>query len=319
MAPKICPCQHALLIWRLLIWVWLLVLPCKISTVPHIYFRMDTGIIGSVTVMESYISEFGPQSATVHGLIVSAILIPAAVASFFAGRVADVLGRPKGIAIGALIFGLGSGLEAGAIHIAMFVVGRITEGVGEGLYLGTLVVQVDLFLKWTLLTKNSYICEISPPNQRGPLATGPQLLVTLGLVVGYFTCYGSATIDSSLAWRTPFIVLTSLSIAFAIASLLWLVPSPRWLVLRGRRSKASAAWDALGVDHSARESAGTEAPASPGHAPELATRHRLLDVFAKDVRSRTSLAIFLLFMQQLSGIDGVLYVSSFKFIVTVGE
>ena len=101
---------------------------------------MDTGIIGSVTVMKSYISAFGPLSATVHGLIVSAILIPAATSSMFAGRVADVLGRPRSIAIGALIFGVGTAIEAGAIHLAMFIVGRIVEGIGEGLYLGTLVV-----------------------------------------------------------------------------------------------------------------------------------------------------------------------------------
>ena len=72
----------------------------------------------------------------------SSILIPAAVSSFFAGRVADLLGRPKNIAIGALIFGLGAALEAGANTIAMFIVGRVIEGAGEGLYLGTLIVQV---------------------------------------------------------------------------------------------------------------------------------------------------------------------------------
>lgn len=104
---------------------------------------MDTGIIGPVTVMKSYLSQFGSQSATVHGLIVSAILIPAAVSSFFAGGLADLLGRPKAIAIGAMIFGLGAALEAGAVSIAMFVVGRCIEGVGEGLYLGTLVVYVN--------------------------------------------------------------------------------------------------------------------------------------------------------------------------------
>ena len=101
---------------------------------------MDTGIIGPVTVMKSYISEFEPQSASVHGLIVSSILLPAAMSSFFAGRVADILGRQKGIALGALIFGLGTALEAGAVSIAMFIVGRCIEGIGEGLYLGTLVV-----------------------------------------------------------------------------------------------------------------------------------------------------------------------------------
>ena len=101
---------------------------------------MDTGIIGPVTVMKSFDSQFGPLSATVHGLIVSSILIPAAISSLFAGRVADVLGRPIGIAIGAGIFGFGAALEAGAISLVMFIVGRIIEGLGEGLYMGTLVV-----------------------------------------------------------------------------------------------------------------------------------------------------------------------------------
>lgn len=83
---------------------------------------------------------FGSLSSTVHGLIVSSILIPAAFSSFFAGRVADRLGRPKSISIGALIFGIGAALEAGAVHLAMFIVGRCIEGIGEGLYLGNLVV-----------------------------------------------------------------------------------------------------------------------------------------------------------------------------------
>lgn len=101
---------------------------------------MDTGIIGPVTVMKSFTGQFGDMSATVHGLIVSAILIPAAISSFFGGYLADKLGRPRAISIGAMIFALGAALEASAVHIAMFVVGRCVEGVGEGLYLGTLVV-----------------------------------------------------------------------------------------------------------------------------------------------------------------------------------
>ena len=76
---------------------------------------MDTGVIGSVAVMKSFVSDFGTQSAIVHGLIVSSILIPAAVSSVFAGRVADVLGRKTTIAVGALIFGLGAALEAGQL------------------------------------------------------------------------------------------------------------------------------------------------------------------------------------------------------------
>ncbi len=102
--------------------------------------RMDTGVIGAVTVMKSFVSDFGALSATIHGLVVSSILIPAAISSCFAGRLADVMGRPKAIAVGAMIFALGAALEAGAVELAMFVFGRVVEGIGEGLYLGTLVV-----------------------------------------------------------------------------------------------------------------------------------------------------------------------------------
>jgi DNA-directed RNA polymerase III subunit RPC2 len=105
--------------------------------------RMDTGVIGPVTVMDSFVSKFGSQSATVHGLIVSSILIPAAISSFFAGYLADKLGRPTGISIGALIFGIGAAIEGAAARLAMFIVGRCIEGIGEGLYLGTLVVYVQ--------------------------------------------------------------------------------------------------------------------------------------------------------------------------------
>ena len=94
-------------------------------------------------VRKSYILEFGPKSPTVYGWIVSPVLIPAAVSSSFGERVADMLRRPKDIAFDALIFGFNSGLEAGAFTIAMCVVGRIIEGMGEGLHLGNLVVQVN--------------------------------------------------------------------------------------------------------------------------------------------------------------------------------
>ena len=187
----------------------------------------------------------------------------------------------------------------------------------------------DRILGSTWLTMNRYICEISPPGKRGPLTAGPQLLNTFGLMIGFFTCYGTSNMDSSFAWRIPFIILTSLAMVFVIISTFWLVESPRWLVLRGRHSEVDAAWDVLGVDHAEREKAEIEVTeevvrthsfggsihsprqqsASFTDAPDMTTKHSFFDVFAPDVRLRTGLAVFLLGMQQLSGIDGVLYVS----------
>jgi DNA-directed RNA polymerase III subunit RPC2 len=135
-------------------------------------------------------------------------------------------------------------------------------------------------------------------------------------MTGFFTCYGSNNIASSFAWRTPFLILTCLSFIFSAASFLWLVPSPRWLTRRGRHDETLVAWEHLGVDLADREK--VEGNATPLVSPResqdslVLTKHKhsFGDVFKKDVRKRTFLAMFLMGMQQLSGIDGVLYVSA---------
>ncbi|KAI1645219.1 general substrate transporter [Daldinia loculata] len=294
------------------------VLASIICSLGGFLFGIDTGIIGPVTVMEDFTAYVGNPSPTIHGLIVSSILIPAAISSFFAGRVADVLGRPYAIAIGSLIFGAGAALEGASIHIAMFIVGRVIEGIGEGLYLSVLVV---------------YICEISPPRNRGALTTGPQVLITLGLVTGFFTCYGTANIQSSFSWRLPFILLAAYSIAFSIAVLMWLPASPRWLTLHGKTKEASAAWEKLDVPTADREKildqydasvVETAIPSASGDtgavqvtsttaAASKSKKTELLDVFSSDARPRLFLAVFLMGMQQLSGIDGVLYYAPLLF------
>ncbi|ORY12884.1 general substrate transporter [Clohesyomyces aquaticus] len=273
-------------------------------------FGIDTGIIGPVTVMEDFTKYVGNPSPTIHGLIVSSILIPAAISSFFAGKLADNLGRHRGIAIGSFIFAVGAAIEAGSVHIGMFVAGRVIEGVGEGLYLGTLVV---------------YVCEISPPRHRGVLATGPQLLITLGLVTGFFTCYGTTNMDSSFSWRLPFLLLACYSFAFSVIVLVWLPASPRWLTLRGRASEASAAWEKLGVPAADQEkilneldtlvavNTHVEIPEETRRQPATKNKAQILDVFSAETRPRLFLAVFLMGMQQLSGIDGVLYYAPILF------
>lgn len=274
-------------------------LACILCSANGILFGMDTGIIGPVTDMKDFKAAFGgSQNATIHGLIVSSILIPAALSSFFAGHLADKVGRPMGISIGTFIFGVGAAIEASAVKLGMFVGGRIVEGLGEGLFLGTLVV---------------YICEVSPTKYRGPLTTGPQLVITSGICIGYFTCYGSSKgIASSFSWRTPFILLASLALVLSVASLLLLPPSPRWLTLHGRQAEATEAWDRLGVSYAEREKVELESENPERHdaanKPKQSTMDKLLDIFSKDVRSRTALAVFMMAAQQLSGIDGVLYV-----------
>ena len=110
--------------------------------------------------------------------------------------------------------------------------------------------------------------------------------------------------------------------------------SPRWLSLRGQQAEAVAAWNMLQVDEASRENQDTEdrekITAHEAHDSVNSTEvedskkaslpdneglrnrksvGRFFDAFSADVRARTFLAVFIMSMQQLSGIDGMLYVS----------
>ncbi|KAB8664843.1 hypothetical protein FH972_026267 [Carpinus fangiana] len=258
-------------------------------------FGLDTGTIGPVTVMSQYTSGIlTTDSAIIHGLVVSSILIPAALTSFLAGPLADRVGRTYGVMAGACIFALGTALEAGAVNLAMFLVGRIITGVGEGAFLSTTVV---------------YICEIVPARHRGPLASLVQMAVTLGICVGYFVCYGTASVSSSFAWRIPFILQSIVAVTLA-ASCPFLPASPRWLISHGRMSEVPAVLEKLGLTEKDFGEETNELVHSVSHMERTKKAARsgfqgFRAVFEKGGRKQAIFAAFLSAMAQLAGIDGL--------------
>ena len=282
--------------------------------------RLDTGTIGPVSDMEFFRQDIATTSAILQGLVVSSVLLPSAIASVFAGRLADSVGRPRAVTIGFCVSGLGAAIEAGSIHIAMFIVGRIIIGIGIGLYLSTLVV---------------YICELAPPAKRGVLTTMVQLFAAIGILTGYFICYGTVNVSSSLSWRLPLAIQSFLAFLFA-AVCVTLPQSPRWLTLCGRHDESRDLWVRLGVSLDKEggnvsdavisdqptdsESNKDGQPRVPRVAGPLQTSentqaeestsvmsHSIVRAFKKDVRSQTILAVYYLGMQQLCGIDSILY------------
>lgn len=154
-----------------------------------------------------------------------------------------------------------------------------------------------------------------------------QLLITLGLVVGYFSCYGSVRIPSSLSWRLPLALHSGIAFFLAFTSFFYLPHSPRWLAYKGRKEEASKTWDRLGVSNVEREKDLLQNPVPVESAaltdspirPMVTARTKMLDrtranlkemmaIFRKDARKPMFLGVFLMSMQQLSGIDGVIYV-----------
>ena len=153
-----------------------------------------------------------------------------------------------------------------------------------------------------------------------------QLLITAGLVIGYFSCYGSVRIPSSLSWRLPLALHSGIAFFLAFASFFYLPHSPRWLAYKGRKEEASRAWDRLGVSNAEREKDLLQNPV-PKDASTLSdlpvktklrdrmrnNLNELLTMFKKDARKPMFLGVFLMSMQQMSGIDGVIYVRFHSF------
>lgn len=249
----------------------------------------DTGCIGSIAHTTQFTTSFGPLSSLVRGLTISIIMLTGVPPAIFAGALADRYGRLRVIPSGALMFALGAVLQGTAKTLPQFIVGRALAGFGQGMFLGNVGV---------------YITEVAPLKHRGRLAALPQFMATAGVCLGYFSCYCTASLASSMAWRLPYIVQVAVAAGLALVCLS-LPESPRWLMLQGRADDALRSLGMLDFDlDEARRDFLTAT-----EQPSLSTWQGFLLLFRRGYRSRTLLALFVLAMAQLSGIDAITYVS----------
>lgn len=140
-------------------------------------------------------------------------------------------------------------------------------------------------------------------------------------------CYGTVRLESSFSWRFPLALQAGVALTLTLASTFYLPESPRWLAYKGRPQEASLVWDKLGVSAAEREKDLVQVPVpGTGMSEEevgLKARWRgtfkgLLRIFKPDARKQMFLGVFVMAMQQLSGIDGVLYVSHTREFISWG-
>jgi len=248
----------------------------------------DTGAIGGLVAMKQFEDTVGKLSPTLLGFTVSLIMLTGAIPAVWAGWLADRFGRLKVIMIGGILFVIGAILQGSAFELKEFLVGRAVSGLGEGVYISTV---------------NVYICEIVPVKHRGIMSGMFQLMATAGVCAGYFTCYGTVHIKSSMAWRMPYVIQTILGLVF-VGSTFVLPDSPRWLLLHGRQVEAITALERLDFVEAEEQQAML---GQMEQRPSLSAWQGFLLLWKKAYRKRTILGLFVLGMVQLSGIDGVLY------------
>ncbi|KAH7914667.1 general substrate transporter [Hygrophoropsis aurantiaca] len=278
-----------------------------ISTISKIYlialhtslagllYGLDTGSIGPVTQMIQFGDSIGHLSSGKLGIYVSSILLSASLSSLCSGYVSDRISRKYGILTGSLIALLGTVISASAKNVPALFCARLITGIGQGQSISVVTI---------------YLCEIAPQEIRGTVACMLQLLITIGIAVGYFVSYATSRIDSSLAWRIPFIVQACMAAILAFG-MLFMPFSPRWLVERGRIEEARAVLGNLRESHRVEE----ELQAIRGSIEETRTEDQAsyAELFEKRYIKRTILGIFIMAFEMLCGIDAVLYYAPILF------
>jgi sugar porter (SP) family MFS transporter len=160
--------------------------------------------------------------------------LAATLAIFFAGPLADRVGRRTVLRAAALVFALSAIAAAAAESFRLLIAARLLSGLGVGA---------------VLVASPMYIAEISPPAIRGRLVTLLQLFVVFGIFLAFSSNYvivqlgelhvdrlpGAGSVDSHWRWMLGIGAVPAVVYLFA----LMLVPeSPRWHAMHGRLDAA---------------------------------------------------------------------------------
>ena len=252
----------------------------SIAALAGILFGYDTGVVSGAIL---FIHDEYHLTAQTNGLVVSAVLFGALLGAMFSGRLADQLGRRKLLISDATIFIIGTLITALGTSIETITLGRIVVGVAIGVasYVAPL-----------------YISEIAPAKYRGALVSLNQLAITLGILLSYMVDYEFSQYG---AWRWMFAAGVVPAIGFFIG-LLFLPDSPRWIASRG---DLKTAFDILQRIHGSTSLAKQELVSIQESLQKQNQSWRML--FSPFVRSTLTIGIGLAVLQQVTGINTIIY------------
>lgn len=245
-------------------------------------FGYDTGVIAGALLQIT--PDFGLGSFA-SGLVVGAVPIGAVLGAWIASSNSDKYGRRSLILAAGIIFVIGAIVSALSPDTFILVVSRVVIGVAIGV--ASAVAPV-------------YISEIAPPDIRGRLVTFFQLAVTVGILVAYLVGLAFANTEEGWRWMLGLGAIPALALVIGIVRL---PASPRWLLMVGREDDARAALQRVR----------TEGPeAIELEIQEIQTSMNVSegswkDLLAPAVKAALVVGIGLAILQQITGINTVIY------------
>lgn len=276
----------------------LVVIIAAVAATGGLLFGFDTGVIsGAIPFFQK---AFGIEDNWVE-IITTAGLVGAVIGAMFSGRLADIVGRKKVILASAVIFAIGaiwSGISPTAM---MLVFARFFIGIA----IGVSSFAVPL-----------YIAEISPTKTRGTLVSMFQLLITIGIMVSYLSDSAFAVPDGDPAyttcWRPMFYVGVFPAIIMFIG-MIFLPETPRWLISKGHDERCRQVLEKV-EDPSLVEEVISKMKAEV--EMDKINKVRWTDIFKKWLRVPLIIAIGIMFVQQFTGINTIIYYSPKIFLMS---
>lgn len=250
------------------------------AAIGGLLFGYDTGVIsGAILFIRK---EFLLTSRQTE-LVIGVISIGAVVGAALAGPLCDYFGRKKIVLASSLLFVLSALALAMSGTVGELVIGRFVVGVAIGI---------------SSTTAPLYIAELSSREHRGALVTINQLAITIGILLAFFI---GAVFASTGSWRTMF-ALAAVPAAVQFVGMLFLPESPRWLLKKDRGVEAHA------ILMRVRDCA-SDVTKEIDHIKKNISHEggSFKDLFARPVRKALLVGVGVTVIQQITGINCVLY------------
>ena len=251
------------------------------AAIGGLLFGYDTGVISGAII---FIRKELRLSTIQQELVVSIVLVGAAVGALSGGRLADIFGRRSMLLVTAFIFVAGALICAFTPSLAILVVGRVIVGLGIGLASSAVPI---------------YVSEVSPPESRGWQVSLFQLAIAVGILVAYLIDYLFAH-SGNWRWMLGLAVVPGTVLG---VGMIRMPESPRWLAQRGKMDSARDLLQRIRRGQSTE----SEWRQIQDSLAEGQLRGRFTDLFRPEVRMAVLVGIGLAIFQQVTGINTVIY------------
>ncbi|KAJ7600408.1 MFS monosaccharide transporter [Mycena floridula] len=279
----------------------------------------DTGIIGGIIAMRSWLRDFGfPTDDLVHypsGFMVSSatlsiVLAILSVGSFFGAVLSAQLAGESiyslsfCIVVACAVFSVGIAMQTASRAIPLFIVGRLFAGFG----VGAISSIVPMFQS-----------ECAPKNLRGAVVLFFIFFNSFGLLVASIVNNATAGFDGSQAYTIP-IAIQFVFAAIVVAGISLLPESPAFYMKKGEETSAARSLARFtGLSPTSQEVAKELTAIRENmehHASQVSSYHECFRLNTPNKMAlRTWTAIGCQVCQQLSGIFFVGYYQTTLFVV----